>query len=220
MTENGPSSSSKIPEKYRGGVSSRGRSAGGSASAGQNPSRSLSRALVLVAIGLVLALAAAVADAYLHRGIETSANPPFVLQVSGRDLATNVDLSDFPSVQVETIAGTLRANGFRYVRHPFLWSDIEPNRGQFNWEPYDAIITALDDAGLETVAVISGTPAWARSPEQVDSSMHRLTMLAISAISWRRLLVGMVSTSITTRLGISRMSMRIGAEEPPRPASI
>ncbi len=170
MADNSPSTSSKIPEKYRGGVAARGKGSPSSGSDGQSSSRSLSRSLVLIALGLVLALAAAVADAYLHRGIETSADPPFVLQVSGRDLATNVDLRDFPSVQVETIASTLRANGFRYVRHPFLWSELEPNRGQYNWEPFDAIVTSLDDAGLEIIAVISGTPDWARSQDQIGSA--------------------------------------------------
>ncbi len=79
-----------------------------------------------------MALGAAVADVYLHRGIETSAEPPYVQQVSGRGLSTNVDLRSFTESQIEAIASTLRSNGFSIVRQTFYWSGIEPEQGQFN----------------------------------------------------------------------------------------
>src|SRR5690606_33035892 len=60
----------------------------------------LVRALLLLSVGLMMALGAAVADVYLHRGIETSAEPPYVQQVSGRGLATNVDLRSFSESQI------------------------------------------------------------------------------------------------------------------------
>jgi hypothetical protein len=118
----------------------------------------------MLALGLLLALSAAVADAYLHRGIETSSEPPFVVQVSGRGLATNIDLRDYPVSQIEAVSATIRANGFQYVRHPFVWSEIETEQGVYSWEQYDGIVRSFSDAGIEMVAVIYGTPAWARSP--------------------------------------------------------
>lgn len=123
----------------------------------------LVRSTVLLVLAIVLALAAAVADAYLHRGIETSAEPPIVLHVAGNSLATNLDLRAFPASQIETIAATIRANGFRYVRHPVKWEEIETERGQFNWESYDSLFRSFEDAGVEVIAVVSGTPLWARS---------------------------------------------------------
>src|SRR5215213_554299 len=86
----------------------------------------LIRAFLLLAVGLMMALGAAVADVYLHRGIETSAEPPYVQQVSGRGLSTNVDLRSFSESQIEAIASTLRSNGFSIVRQPFSWAEIEP----------------------------------------------------------------------------------------------
>jgi hypothetical protein len=124
----------------------------------------------MLAMGLLLALSAAVADAYLHRGIETSADPPYVMQVSGRGLAANIDLRAFPETQIEAVAATIRANGFQYVRHPFLWSEIEPEQGAQDWRQYDAIVKSFNDAGIEMVAVISGVPPWARSPDQSNAS--------------------------------------------------
>jgi hypothetical protein len=123
----------------------------------------------MLALGLLLALSAAVADAYLHRGIETSSEPPFVIQVSGRGLATNIDLRNYPVSQVEAISATIRANGFQYVRHPFVWSEIETEQGVYDWEQYDAIVRSFSDAGIEMVAVIYGTPAWARSPDATSA---------------------------------------------------
>lgn len=119
----------------------------------------------MLSLGLLLALSAAIADAYLHRGIETSSAPPYVLQVSGRGPATNIDLRAFPVSQIEAVAATIRANGFEVVRHPFYWSEIEPTDGDFNWEKYDAIVRSFSDAGIEMVAVIMGTPEWARARE-------------------------------------------------------
>ncbi len=98
----------------------------------------LIRALLLLSLGLILALGAAVADVYLHRGIETSAEPPYVQQVSGRGLATNVDLRSFTEAQIEAIASTLRSNGFTIVRQTVLWSDIETTQGEYSWDRRDA----------------------------------------------------------------------------------
>jgi hypothetical protein len=124
----------------------------------------LVRALLLLSLGLILALGATVADVYLHRGIETSADPPYVQQVSGRGLSTNVDLRSFSESQIEAIASTLRSNGFSIVRQPFSWAEIEPNQGELNWDRYDPIVRNLNDAGIQIVAMIEGAPVWAAQP--------------------------------------------------------
>lgn len=131
----------------------------------------LIRALLLLSLGLMMALGASVADVYLHRGIETSSSPPFVQQVSGRGLATNVDMRSFTEAQIEAIASTLRSNGFGLVRQTFLWSEIEPVPGQFDWERSDTIVQNLNDAGIEIVAVVEGAPVWAAQPGAEDGAV-------------------------------------------------
>ncbi len=118
-----------------------------------------------------MALGASVADVYLHRGIETSGSPPFVQQVSGRGLATNVDLRSFTEPQIEAIASTLRSNGFRIVRQTFAWSDIETTQGQYDWDRYDPIVRNLNDAGIQIVAVVEGAPVWAVQPGSADNTI-------------------------------------------------
>lgn len=122
------------------------------------------RALLLLSVGLMMALGASVADVYLHRGIETSANPPYVQQVSGRGLAANVDLRSFTEAQIEAIASTLRSNQFTIVRQTFAWSEIETTPGEFDWDRYDPIVRNLDDAGIQIVAVVESAPVWAAQP--------------------------------------------------------
>jgi polysaccharide biosynthesis protein PslG len=131
--------------------------------------RRISRALVLLVLGLAMVLGAAVADAYLHRGIETSAEPPYVMHVSGRGLATNLDLRQFEPGQLAPIAETIGNAGFQYVRHPFIWAELQPEAGQYNWELYDDIVRSLSDQGIEIVAVVSDSPVWARNAEDAET---------------------------------------------------
>lgn len=127
----------------------------------------LVRGVALLLLGLTLALGIAVADAYLHRGIETSAAPPYVQQVIGRQMAINVDLRPFGADQLPQVAKTLTDMGVRTVRQPFDWVDIEPEKGVYTWERYDAIVRAMTDAGIQLVPVLAKSPGWARSPDAV-----------------------------------------------------
>ena len=127
------------------------------------PSRFV-RAVLLLLLGLSLVSGAAMTDVYLHRGVETSAALPVVYQVSGRDLATNIDLLSFAPEQVDSVATTLQENGFRVVRQVFAWSMIEPERGQFVWERHDRVVDALRSHGIQIVAVLARSPEWARAP--------------------------------------------------------
>jgi polysaccharide biosynthesis protein PslG len=117
----------------------------------------------LFSIGVLLLVGAGLTDRYFHRGVNTGAEEPYVFLPTGRDLATNVDLRIFQSIELPTVATVLQSSGFRIVRQPLLWSDVEPTQGDFAWERYDAIVAELNARDIEIVAVIQGTPAWART---------------------------------------------------------
>src|SRR6476661_7281752 len=76
----------------------------------------LVRAVVLLLIGCCVGLGAAAADIYLHRGIESGDEQPYVVQPTGRELSVNTDLLAFPTDRLELIATVLQSNGFRYIR--------------------------------------------------------------------------------------------------------
>jgi hypothetical protein len=124
----------------------------------------LIRALALALAGLALVAGAARADTYLHRGVETGEEVPYVVQPTGRELATNVDLKQFPPEQYDAVASALQTSGFRMVRHPFVWATIEPQEGTFDWDATDKIVSSLAAQNLRIVAVLYGSPEWSRSP--------------------------------------------------------
>ena len=124
---------------------------------------------VLLAIaGVWLATFGALADVSLHRGVETGIEPPVVLHVSGRGLATNVDLTRFAPEQLPEVAAALQSSGFRYVRQTFAWAEIEPRAGELVWDRYDAIVEHLNNRDIRVIAVLHRSPAWSRPPEQVE----------------------------------------------------
>jgi hypothetical protein len=125
----------------------------------------LIRALVLLLLGLSVGIGAAAADIYLHRGIESGAEQPYVVQPTGRELSTNVDLTPYDANQLEQIAGVLAKNGFRYVRQTFAWADIEPQQDTFVWDRYELIVSTLQRHGIQVIAVLHRSPTWARAPE-------------------------------------------------------
>ncbi len=127
------------------------------------------RAAVAIVAGIVLALAGALADATIHRGVESGAESPVVRQVSGRDLATNADLTRFSPQQLPDVAAALQANGFRFVRQSFAWAEIEPAPGAYVWDRYDAIVEELSRRGIVPIAVLHRSPAWARTAATADA---------------------------------------------------
>lgn len=141
--------------------------------------------LVLVG-GLGLGGAAATIDNYLHRGVETGAEIPYVVQPTGKELATNVDLRLFQDADVSGVATELRDGGFRFARQEFSWKQIEPTAGAYDWTQYDLIVQALAQNGIQVIAVVKDTPDWARAssggqdgppgdPAQYQAFMEQVT---------------------------------------------
>jgi O-antigen ligase len=79
----------------------------------------------------------------------------------------NVELTQYLAEpgRLEAELGQIEAAGFVWVRQPFLWQNIQPDAASdFAWDDYDAIVSAVDEHDrLQLVAVLDGTPAWARS---------------------------------------------------------
>lgn len=125
--------------------------------------------LLLLILGLGIATSAAVIDEYLHRGVESGVERPYVVQPTGKDMATNADLRIFPESELQTAADALSESGFRHVRQPFTWSAIEARQGSFDWSAYDAIVQQLRRRDIDVIAVVNGAPRWARDPDTLDA---------------------------------------------------
>ncbi len=118
---------------------------------------------------MFLITSAGLADVYFHRGISTGTGGELVLHPTGRELATNADLTIIQPTQLDGVAEQLQIAGFRYVRQPIEWSAIEQQQGTFDWSRYDPIIQSLTNRGITVIALLKGTPEWARADSARDA---------------------------------------------------
>lgn len=126
-------------------------------------------ALVVGLVGALLLGVAGVSDNYLHRGVETSANAPFVTQPTGRAPATNEDLLALPADQRDDVIAQMAEYGIGYVRLPVRWAEIETEPGEFAWDDLDATLTALEAAAIVPVVTLVEAPEWSWIPGPATS---------------------------------------------------
>ncbi|CAN5815188.1 hypothetical protein BH24CHL3_BH24CHL3_01290 [soil metagenome] len=140
--------------------------------------------ITLLLLGLALGGAAAITDGYLHRGVESGAEQPYIVQPTGKGLATNIDFRSYSPAQLGDFASALNDGGFQFVRQEFSWGEIESARGAYDWSQYDTIVAELNRQGIGMIAVIVDTPEWARSigqavfanaPPRDPESLHAFT---------------------------------------------
>lgn len=56
-----------------------------------------------------------------------------------------------------------REAGIGWARQEFIWAEIEPQRGRFNWTKYDEIVDLLQNNGIQVIARLDSPPSWART---------------------------------------------------------
>lgn len=52
--------------------------------------------------------------------------------------------------------------GISWAKQQFIWAEIEPQRGQYRWDKYDAIVELCTRYGLQIIARLDGAPNWSR----------------------------------------------------------
>lgn len=63
-----------------------------------------------------------------------------------------------------------RDAGIGFARQEFIWAEIEPEPGVFNWTKYDEIVELLRRNNLQVIARLDRPPAWARSRASATGS--------------------------------------------------
>lgn len=129
-------------------------------------------AFTLLVIGLSLITMSALTDQYLHRGVESGSERPYVVQPSGRELATNADLRIFTTEDIRAVASTMADSGFGYVRQVVSWAEVESTQGTYDWSVYDPIVDALSNEGIDVIVVIADAPDWAATGQTVESNVY------------------------------------------------
>ncbi len=118
-------------------------------------------ALIVGIVGALLLGVAGISDNYLHRGVETSANAPFVVQPIGNAPAANEDLLGLGADDRAEVIDRMAGSGIRFVRMPLRWAELETEPGAFSWDDLENTIGALEAAGITPVVTVVETPDWA-----------------------------------------------------------
>ncbi|HYJ12405.1 MAG TPA: hypothetical protein VEW66_02360 [Thermomicrobiales bacterium] len=126
--------------------------------------------ITLLMVGALLAAGAAITDNYLHRGVESGTTQPYIVQSTGKGLATNVDMRGLDLPQIEELAQVLSSSGFGHVRQEISWSEVETTRGIYDWSSYEQMVEILSRNGLTIIAVVVDTPDWARGIGEIAAA--------------------------------------------------
>ncbi len=122
---------------------------------------------LVLGIGAALALALASLLAWGRESpstpLHTSCPPPDVPLARDKSLGVNVDLSQLVPAARKEALDAMSAAGFGWVRQRFPWDRIEAQPGVYDWQAWDAIVDAVSSRGIRLIAVLDGSPAWART---------------------------------------------------------
>jgi len=80
-----------------------------------------------------------------------------------RRTGVNVSLQQYGDAELDSVLSSLGSSNLLWVRQRFPWVEIEPHRGQYEWEDWDRIVDAAARHGVNLIAVLDTSPAWARS---------------------------------------------------------
>jgi hypothetical protein len=63
-----------------------------------------------------------------------------------------------------------REAGIGWARQEFIWAEIEPEPGVFNWTKYDEIVSLLSENNIQVIARLDRPPSWARTRASATGS--------------------------------------------------
>lgn len=131
----------------------------------------MAMALCLLATLGVLLLAFLQVRGYLARvrGIENGLDPRLAAPLQPR-LGVNVALEQYTDdTALARALQAIRKAGFRTVRQRFAWAELEPSPGVYRWGRWDHILALAQAQGLQVIAVLDTSPAWARPAWEADN---------------------------------------------------
>jgi O-antigen ligase len=118
----------------------------------------------MVLAGSVTALAATIVERdFQLRGYENATRTtalPFRVPLLG----ANTELTQYSETQLHQHFQWMQQAHITWVRQFARWDEIEPQRGSYDWQAWDRIITAIQRyPDLRLVAVLNNSPQWART---------------------------------------------------------
>jgi O-antigen ligase len=129
--------------------------------------------LILLGLGLAGLLAIGSLLALLHGpALSTRTNTgtlPHVPLAADKSLGINTDLRRLDKAERQETLAEIRSTGIFWLRQRFPWDAIEPEQGIYDWAASDEIVEDLKRQSVNIIAVLDGSPAWARADEDIDN---------------------------------------------------
>jgi O-antigen ligase len=131
--------------------------------------------VLFLGLGLALLLAlAALGVSFLggsEQEIQSSSLPPMGSAASDKSLGVNADLGFYDGDASAQALSDMEAAGLRWLRLRFPWDEIEAKEGVYQWTVWDDIIGEASKHNLQILAVLDGSPAWAREDADLDNAL-------------------------------------------------
>jgi hypothetical protein len=67
-----------------------------------------------------------------------------------------------------TIAGEMSSLGVDWAREDLSWSDVEPQKGVFDWSSFDKIVYAAQARGITILPIVGYAPSWTSPTDAAD----------------------------------------------------
>ncbi|MGD8398169.1 MAG: beta-galactosidase, partial [Anaerolineae bacterium] len=129
------------------------------------------RRLALAAAGLVLAVVLGMAALVAWSSAGAAGDLPWIPLAADKTLGVNADLVALDPVGQEAALAAMEAAGLRWLRVRFAWDASEPAPGVHDWTAWDAVVDGAMQHDLTLIAVLDGSPAWARAPEDATNPL-------------------------------------------------
>lgn len=85
-------------------------------------------------------------------------------------LGVNAELTQYSQQELDNQLRLMEQAHIHWVRQFAHWDEIEPQKGNFQWDQWDTIVQAFENhSQLKLIVVFMNTPAWARASEAADN---------------------------------------------------
>lgn len=132
------------------------------------------RFALLLVFGVILLGAAFIL--YLRESVWTTLPPAF----QPRRVIANTDVNPYganfflerevEAWKRERTVRMAREAGIGWARQEFIWAEIEPEPGRYNWTKYDEIVDLFRQNNIRVIARLDRPPQWARSRASATGS--------------------------------------------------
>jgi O-antigen ligase len=94
---------------------------------------------------------------------------PYVPLAADKSVGVNTDLGRLDKAERRETLAEIGSTGVFWFRQRFAWDAIEPEQGVYDWAASDEIVEDLKQQHVGIIAVLDGSPAWARADEDIDN---------------------------------------------------